>query len=178
VAARLDQDNNLATVIAAIPQLPATPLAALCSCLENENIDADLGSVLGIRLGHALQQGDANIAAAVLRGLSHGSDQTLLREATHSTLDSELGLHVEVLASIAGRAWQCLEHNETRHAFLHSLSRCEAGQRGFDHIMADLMFLPGLRKPLLDELRSLRNADTCTAQQAEIIDQFFHALQK
>jgi len=178
VAARLDEDNNLATIITAIPQLPATPLAALCSCLENEIIDPALGSVLGIRLEHALQEGDAATVAAVLRGLSHGSDQTLLHKAIHSTLDSETGNNVEVLASIAGRAWQALAHSDTHHrAFLQRLALCEAGQGAFDNIMADLMFLPCLRRPLLNSLRHLRDRGECTAQQAMIIDNFFQSLQ-
>jgi len=177
VAARLDEDNNLATIIAAIPQLPATPFAALCSCLENETIDAELSTVLGIRLEQALQEKDNATVAAAIRGLSHGVDQTVLEKTLHSTLDTDIGLDVEVLATIAGRAWQCLEQADTRRAFLHSLSRCSAGQRAFDHIMADLMFMPGLRKPLLDDLRNLRNADDCSPQQAETIDHFFQSLQ-
>jgi len=43
--------------------------------------------------------------------------------------------------------------------------------------MADLMFIPGLRKPLLDELRSLRSTDDCSNQQANVIDHFFQSLQ-
>jgi hypothetical protein len=177
VAARLDEDNNLATLIAAIPHLPATPLAALCSCLENEAIDADLSAVLGIRLEQAIQENDSNTVAALIRGLSHGNDQTHLHKAIHSTLDTDIGLDVEVLAAIAGRAWQCLEAADIRRAFLRSLSACTVGQRAFDHVMADLMFMPGLRKPLLDELRHLRDAADCTTQQAGVIDEFFQSLQ-
>jgi len=176
VAARLDEADNLATLSAAIPQLPATPLAALCSCLENEAIDADLSTVLGIRLEHALQENDNATVAAAIRGLSHGNDQSTLNKAVYSTLDSKAGHDVEVLATIAGRAWQSLEHTDIRRAFLHSLSQCTAGQRAFDHIMADLMFVPGLRKPLLDELRELRNTEGCSTQQSEIIDSFFQSL--
>jgi hypothetical protein len=178
VAARLDEDDNLATIINAIPHLPATPLAALCSCLENEAIDPELGKVLGTRLQHALQESDTNTVAAVIRGLSHGSDQSILNKAIYSTLETENGVNVEVLATIAGRAWQSLQDSNIRRAFLQSLSRCEAGQRAFDHIMADLMFMPGLRQPLLDELRSLGDADDCLAQQAEVIDHFFQSLQR
>jgi hypothetical protein len=181
VAARLDENDNLATLIKAIPHLPITPFAALCSCLENEVIDADLSAVLSSRLEHALQEGDAdaraNITAAAIRGLSHGRDQDALIKAIHSTLDSDSGHNVEVLATIAGRAWQSLAQNDIRRAFLHNLAHCDAGQRAFNHIMADLMFMPGLRKPLLDELRSLRDSPDCDTQQATVIDQFFDSLQ-
>lgn len=177
VAARLDEAENLATLCAAIPQLPATPFAALCSCLENEAIAPNLSTVLGIRLEHALQENDSNTVAAAIRGLSHGHDQNTLNKAIHSTLDNETGLNVEVLATIAGRAWQSLKQADIRRVFLRNLSLCSAGQRAFDHIMADLMFIPGLRKSLLDELRDLRDADDCTQQQADVIDHFFQSLQ-
>lgn len=181
VAARLDEDNNLATLIKAIPQLPITPFAALCSCLENETIAPDLSAALGARLEHDLHEADTNTAAnsvaAAIRGLSHGSDQQALIKTLRATLNTDTGHNVEVLATIAGRAWQCLEDAEIRRAFLQSLARCEAGQGAFDNIMADLMFIPGLRKALLDELRNLRDDAECTTQQASVIDSFFQSLQ-
>ena len=185
VAVRLDENDNLNTIIKAIPQLPITPFAALCSCLESEAIAPDLSTVLGIRLEHELQEKDAdnaannaaNSAAATIRGMSHGNDQQTLIKALQSTLDTDIGHNVEVLATIAGRAWQCLEDTDTRRAFLLSLARCDAGQGAFNNIMADLMFMPGLRKPLLDALRALQDSDNCSAQQAEVISQFFQSLQ-
>lgn len=180
VAARLDEDDNLSTLCEAIPQLPITPYAALCSCLENERIAPQLSTVLSTRIQHDLQDTNANSrankVAAAIRGLSHGHDQQALIEALRSTLATDTGHNVEVLATIAGRAWQCLEEADTRRAFLLSLARCDAGQGAFDNIMFDLMFMPGLRKPLLDELRSLRASDDCSAQQAAAIDHFFQAL--
>ena len=181
VAVRLDENDNLSTIIKAIPQLPITPFAALCGCLESEAIDPDLSAVLGMRLEHELQEKDAanaaNNAAAAIRGMSHGSDQQTLIKALQSTLDTDVGHNVEVLATIAGRAWQCLEDTDTRRAFLLSLARCDAGQGAFNNIMADLMFMPGLRKPLLDSLRALQDTDHCSAQQTEVISQFFQSLQ-
>jgi len=183
VAARLDEKNNAST------QLPITPFAALCSCLENEAIDSDISTALGIRLEHALQNGTpenapesdgvaaANIVAAVIRGLSHSDDQSILLVAIDSTLENEAGNNVEVLATIAGRAWQCLEDTETRRAFLQSLARCNAGQGAFDNIMADLMFIPGLRKPLLTELRHLLDSNNCSTAQTSIINRFLQSLQ-
>jgi len=181
VATRLDENDNLATLIKAIPQLPITPFAALCSCLENEAIAPALSAALSTRITTALQESDANIAAntiaAAIRGLSHGHDQQTLVSALHRVLDSDSGCNVEVLATIAGRAWQCLEQDDTRRAFLCNLALCDAGQGAFDSIMADLMFMPGLRQPLLDELRSLRDADHCTPPQSTIIHHFFQSLQ-
>jgi hypothetical protein len=180
VAARLDENDNVSTLVKAVPQLPITPFAALCGCLENEVIDPALSAALASRIEHALQESDTamvtNDVAAALRGLSHGSDQATLIKALGAVLATDLGHNVEVLASIAGRAWQCLQQPETRRAFLGNLARCDAGQGAFDNIMADLMFVPGLRKPLLDELHALRDAGDCSPPQAEVIDRFFQSL--
>ncbi|MDT8385271.1 MAG: DUF3549 family protein [Gammaproteobacteria bacterium] len=184
VAARLDEGDNLNTLIKAIPQLPITPFAALCSCLENEAIAPPLSAALRLRLAHDLQHDEAVAAtgvAAALRGLSHGQDQQALDDALRATLcstpASDIGRHVEVLATIAGRAWHRLEQADIARAFLLNLARCDAGQTAFDNIMADLMFIPGLRKPLLDALRRLREDNECSSQEAAIIDRFFQSLQ-
>ncbi len=181
VATRLDENDNLATVIKAIPQLPVTPFAALCGCLENEAIDPALSAALSARITAALQETDVNIAAntvaAAIRGLSHGSDQHALVTTLQAVLNSNSGHNVEVLATIAGRAWQCLEQDDIRRAFLCNLALCDAGQGAFDNIMADLMFMPGLRQPLLDELHSLRDTDHCTQLQTDVINHFFQSLQ-
>ncbi len=181
VAARLDEDDNLTTLVKAIPQLPITPFAALCSCLENEAIAPALSVALSARIAAALQETDTHIAAntvaATLRGLSYGNDQQTLTIALRSVLASDSGRNVEVLATIAGRAWQCLDQDDIRHAFLYNLALCDAGQGAFDNIMADLMFMPGLRQPLLNELHSLRDTDNCTQPQTDIINDFFQSLQ-
>lgn len=180
VAARLDEGDNLNTLIKAIPQLPITPFAALCSCLENEAIAPPLSAALGLRLARDLQHDEAITAtgvAAALRGLSHGQDQQALNTALRSTLASDIGRHVEVLACIAGRAWYNLEQADIARAFLLNLARCDAGQTAFDNIMADLMFIPGLRKPLLDALRRLREGNEYSHQETDIIDRFFQSLQ-
>ena len=184
VAARLGENKNASTLVKAIPQLPLTPFAALCSCLEHKAINSDISTVLGIRLEHALQSTDqtnnaiptANTVAAAIRGLSHSNHQAILHSALHATLESDVGNNVEVLATIAGRAWQCLEDTHTRRAFLLSLARCDAGQGAFDNIMADLMFIPGLRKPLLAELQSLLENKACSEAQTSVINHFFTSL--
>ncbi len=181
VAVRLDEHDNLATLITAIPQLPITPFAALCSCLENETIAPALSAALSARIAIALQETDPHIAAstvaAALRGLSHGHDQQALTIALQSVLANDSGRNVEVLATIAGRAWHCLGQKEIRRTFLYNLALCDAGQSAFNNIMADLMFMPGLRQPLLGELRHLCDADQCSSSQRDVIHHFFQSLQ-
>jgi hypothetical protein len=173
VAARLDENKLAATLAAAIPQLPTTPFAALCSCLENENIDAALTGVIAARVEKALTEDDAITVAAGLRGLSHSQDQAIVTQALQSTLAKPAGHDVEVLAAIAGRAWDALENASIRRMFLENLAQCEAGQRAFDHILSDLLFVPGLRQKLLQDLRSPDRSEQLTSA----IGAFFQSVQ-
>ena len=173
VASRLDEDTNEANVILAIPQLPATPFAALCGCLENENISTELSKALANRIEKALIEDDATIVAAGLRGLSYSQDNNIVAQVLQSTLSKPTGKHVEVLAAIAGRAWQFLDEAATCQLFLESLSRCEVGQGAFDGILSDLLFMPTLRDKLLD---SLRNPDR-SEHLASAIGSFFRSVQ-
>jgi len=154
VAARLDENDNTSVLARAIPRLPATPFAALCNCLENEAIDAALGRALAARIAAGLAERDPAVVAAGIRGLSHGMDRAAVAATVGQVLESALGSHVEVLAGIAGRAWEILEDAALRSRFLERLAECEAGQRAFDNILADLLFLPTLRDSLRETLRA------------------------
>lgn len=173
VAARLDENELATTLIAAIPQLPTTPFTALCSCLENENLDTALTRVIAVRVEKALAADNALTVVAGLRGLSYSQDQATVTQTLQSTLDKPAGRDVEVLAAIAGRAWEHLENTSIRRMFLENLAQCEAGQRAFDHILSDLLFMPGLRQKLLEDLRS----PDCSEQLTSAIGAFFQSVQ-
>ncbi|MCF6210640.1 MAG: DUF3549 family protein [Gammaproteobacteria bacterium] len=137
----------------AIPQLPTEPFNVLCGCLENETIGDGLVDALAARLYSELaaDNPDPVLIAATLRGLSNGAQREKVIATTQATLNSELGKHPEILAAIAGRAWETLYDNDLRTRFLLRLA--ESGQRAFDSILADLLFLPVLRNLLLADIR-------------------------
>lgn len=148
VAARLDEDDNTHILANAIAHLPAIPFAALCSCLEHFVPDNLLTREIASRIDKATKEADANIVAAGIRGLSSSGDPEILSTILHAVLSHPVGKNVEVLAAIAGRCWQILENSELRLLFLETLASCEAGQQAFDSILADLLFMPGLRQSL------------------------------
>ncbi len=150
VVARLDDKNNMQILMEAIPQIPATPFAALCSCLESVGINEPLTQAIAARITKAIENNDVVLVAAGIRGLSHSTDRNTVTATIMSVLKTPAGQNVEVLAAIAGRAWETLENPALRFLFLENLALCEAGQQAFDSIMADLLFLPKLR-PLLKE---------------------------
>lgn len=177
VAARLDEDDNEQAVIDAILQLPATPFVALCSCLENEAIDSTLAQALGARIEAELQnptEDSGSIVAGGVRGLSHCQDLGRVIDTLKTVLNHELGHNVEVLASIAGRAWEALADPGLRFRFLENLAHCEAGQQAFDGVMADLLYLPTLRRLLLADFRSAERS----AQLVAAIEAFLASFQQ
>jgi hypothetical protein len=176
VAARLDEDDNQQALIEAIPQLPATPLVALCSCLENEAIDNSLAQALTARIEAELHNpgtDSGSIVAGGIRGLSHCQDLAAVVNTLQTVMADPLGRNVEVLAAIAGRAWEALAEPTLRFCFLENLAHCGTGQQAFDGIMADLLYLPTLRKLLLGDFRS---AD-CSPQLAAAIAAFLQSVQ-
>ncbi len=178
VVARLDEDTldgktNAQILAQAIPHIPTTPFAALCSCLENTVLDKTLTQAIAERTNKALKEKNAVEVAAGIRGLSHSTDRDTVISTIKSVLDNPIGRNVEVLAAIAGRAWETLEDSELRFCFLENLASCEAGQQAFDGIMADLLFLPGLRPLIKEDFHKPEHSD----QLATAISNFLKMVQ-
>lgn len=147
------QHEHTALLAAAIPQLPAEPFNVLCSALESEAIEAPLFDAIATRLRTMLTDGaDAVHLAAGLRGVAGTADRQRLIGLLGEVLATPQGAHPEILAAIAGRAWEALYDDALRGRFLQRLA--DSGQRAFDSILADLLFLPVLRTLLLADIRS------------------------
>ena len=174
VVARLDKENNSQSLAQAIPHIPTTPFAALCSCLENHVLDKTLTQTIAERINKALKDESAVEVAAGIRGLSHSIDRNNVITTIQSVLSNPVGRNVEVLAAIAGRAWETLEDSALRFSFLENLALCEAGQQAFDGIMADLLFLPGLRQLIKEDFRKTERSE----QLATAIGKFYQSVQK
>lgn len=156
VAARLDEDDNETVLAAAMAHLPQEPLEALCGCLENEAVGTRLAEALLARLNHELATESPSVPAvvALLRGISNARGAGLRRMALEAVLASPVASDVDVLAAIAGRCWSDLENEALRQAFLEALARNPLGQEAFNGILADLLFIPQMREPMLAGLRN------------------------
>lgn len=179
VVARLDEDaldgkSNAQTLAQAIPLIPTTPFAALCSCLENNAIDNTLTQTIAERINKALKDENAVEVAAGIRGLSLSTDRNTVITTIQSVLKNSTGRNVEVLAAIAGRAWEILDDPAIRYSFLENLAACDAGQQAFNGIMADLLFLPGLRHLIKEDFRKPERSE----QLATAIGKFYQSVQK
>lgn len=155
LAARLDQENNEAIVSSAITAMPAQPLIAICHCLENETVSRPITRALLDRVDQELQQANDNpgLLAAAIRGSARSSAAGLQRALISQILNSPAGNHIEILTAISGRAWEQLLDNGIRRLFLERLAENSAGQEAFNLCMADLLYLPGMRQPILAAVR-------------------------
>lgn len=160
VAARLDEQGNERVVQEAVAHVPAPPLAALCGCLENEPLSTGLSEAIVERARRELEQADpdAGLVIALLRALSHAPAAGLRQTLMHDLFERGYGSEAEFLAALAGRCWEDLKELSVASLFLESLARLDQGREAFRSVMADLMFIPGMREPLMAAMRAERRS--------------------
>jgi hypothetical protein len=161
VAARLDQKGNLQRVLKALPQLPAPALNALCGFLENEAIGTALTEALLVRLTKELDsdEADINVIAALLRAFACSEASGLRDTAIRAALQSPYAHDINILAAIAARAWEALVDESLTQTYVEALALNNLGQEAFTQIMADLLYIPGMRPALLGQLRNPERSD-------------------
>lgn len=156
VAARLEEDENRKRILKALPELPPPTLISLCGFLENESIPTELAEALQQRLERALSEEtpDLSVIAALLRAFAQSRGEGLRDAAVRSALASPFGGDINVLAAIAARNWEALTDEALAHDYVEALALNNLGQDAFTQLMADLLYLPGMRPPLLAQLRN------------------------
>lgn len=153
--ARLDQDENEAILINALPRLPEELLLQLLPQLENEQISFELGQAIAARVGN---EPSANLMSATIRALAQVKGN-VLREFVSLCLDSTHQNNVEVLVAISGRAWDALNDSAIALRFLEALANNDAGQEGFNHILRDVLYLPEIGSVVREAFRSEERSD-------------------
>ena len=171
LAVRLNQDDNLQQITAAVDELPAAPLEALCHCLENQAIAKPLTLALGRRLKATLKlsQPDIKIITAVIRGISQSTHRN---ELLLKTLEHPISCQSDLLVAISGRAWESLANQQISRYFLDRLAGNELGQDFFNQILSDLLYMPTTRQQLQSILRDPQRSD----QLSQAIGRFFDNL--
>ncbi|MCP3662889.1 MAG: DUF3549 family protein [Gammaproteobacteria bacterium] len=171
VAARVDIDDNQQRLVDALPHLPPRPLEALCHCLENQPISSTMTQSLLDRLQQILDSEgpDSTVIAALLRGVGFSTAPALRDEVVERVLTQPVAAKIEILAAISGRCWESLHAPKLSGLFVEALAGNDGGQNHFDRIIGDLLFIPGMREPLLTALRDPERSD----QLREAIGSFF-----
>ena len=156
VAARWQESDNKQALIKAIPLLPEQPYDVLCKCLENEQIDITLSEPLLARFNTLINDSEANPLeiSATLRALSDSQAQGRRHEALVALLNSKHKNNLDLLVTIAGRCWQDLEESSLCQQYLETLANSGHGAQVFSQILADLLYIPGMREPVMQQLRN------------------------
>lgn len=182
LVARLNEDNNTAYLLHAISQLPAEPLIALCTCLEHVEPDHRIAEALQLRLQEHLNQqsqtNNANLIAALLRGLSNIHNEEIKKAVIQQTLESSYALKAEVLVAIATRCNLSLQYPDLLSLYLEKLAISEAGQTGFSRILADLMFIPVMRVLILQAFRNPQRSENLSVAIGQMFGASFESSTK
>ncbi len=168
-ALRLDELDNAAVLGEAIAELPEEVLIPLCHALESVSLPGKVLQALQARLQ---ENPSLALQTAICRGVSF-TDNAQRRQILLQLLEGESGNELELLAAIAARAWDSLMDEQVCLLFLERLAEQQHGQDAFNGMLADLMFIPGLREPLFASLRNLRRSEKLT----EALDGLFASLQ-
>ncbi len=162
---RLDQGSNEALLIGALPRLPDEPMKALCCALEHVEPGHRLLQALQPRLEEylALSGDDQGMLAALVRAVSNSRSDSLRQACLTQVLSSERSQETEVLVALATRCCDSLKDPALLQVFLERLAAGEPGQSGFSRILADLMFMPALRRPIMEAFRNPERSDRLSA---------------
>lgn len=156
IATRFSGDENQQYLTQAIARMPLRPLESLCHCLENEAISATLTQALLDRTLEELKSEppDSGLLQATIRGVSLSANEELKQQLVLSILAHPCSADINILAAVSSRCWELLKRGTTAAEYLERLANCDSGQEGFNQCLTDLLFLPGMREPLLQAMRN------------------------
>ncbi|MCG7923341.1 MAG: DUF3549 family protein [Candidatus Thiodiazotropha lotti] len=176
LAARIGSEISEDQIVAAIAELPAPPLEALCHCLENEFTSKPITLALIKRARQTMKQpqADLRIISSVIRGISQSIAVEHRNELILKALEHPISSHSELLVAISGRAWECLSEQQISEKFLQRLAENEVGQELFDGVLSDLLYMPSSRTWLQSSLRNPQRSE----QLNRAISHFFDSLRQ
>lgn len=149
VVSRLQQDNNNALLVEALPHLPVIVRNPILSFLENAHPDQILTSAINDSLAAAVATvPTAEELAAYARALSNSENIEQRQLLLLAILQHPLNKSVELLAAIGSRCWQDLK-GDLLLTYLECLARNEQGKGAFNALLADLLTLANMKVEVL-----------------------------
>lgn len=153
-----------ALLIEALPRVPAAVFEALCMNLASQKIEGQLSKVITERLLQSLT--DENLPesffASAVAALGQSDAKGLCLDTIAQLLDTDQGKQPLVLQHLALYSWKWLQENNLMAHFMENLAICEGSDAIFAPIIADLMFVPGVRPYVLSVFRSPDRSDALT----------------
>ncbi|WP_417550749.1 DUF3549 family protein [Methylophaga sp.] len=161
-AIRLDSDEGTLGLIQTLSKLPHEPFHNLCVLLEHGMPAAGVVEILAQQVDIQLQekQPDTVKIISCLRAASNSPARGLVERMVMQVLKHRCSREIEVLAIISGRIWLALAKPPICELYLEQLAHNDAGQPGFSQLLADLLFIPGMREPIMQVLRNPKRSET------------------
>jgi len=174
VAIRLSDKQTVSAIANTITNVPEPPFITFSTFLEHSQPTISLVESLSQKLDSLLQAEQLNIAlvSACLRAVSNSPaiglvDQMVMQVLNHK----EVGQDIEVLATLSGRLWRIFEQADLCQLFVERLAENNAGYSGFSQVLADAMYMPGLRESIMTALRSPARSQTLSLRVGELFGQ-------
>ena len=173
LAERLNEGEDTRRLIEVLPKLPEKPFMVLCSFLEHVEPTVGIAEALAQQIEYELEQKEPNIEkiCACLRAASNCPGRALLEQMVIKTLKNDCSKKIEILAVISGRLWQLLENSQICTLFVERLAENDADYSGFSQVLADAMFMPGLREHIMKALKCPKRSDTLSKRVGEMFGQ-------
>ena len=172
-AIRLDTNEGTLGLINTLPKLPQEPFHNLCVLLEHASPAAGVIEVLAQQVDNQLQEKQPDKAKIIscLRAASNSPARGLVERMVTQVLKHRCSREIEVLAIISGRIWLALAKQPICELYLEQLAQNNAGQAGFSQLLADLLFIPGMREPVMQALRNPKRSETLAKAVGEMFGQ-------
>lgn len=155
--ARMDENQRADKLAKALTEMPVEPYCAFCQQLENVAIPHQVASAIGKRIQQTqalASEIQAPIYAHSLRALSQCIDTDTRQALTQDVLNQAVSNDIELLAAIGSRNWVDLKAPALGLSYLQRLAENNAGQESFALMLQDLLFLPEMREPVMNNLRN------------------------
>ncbi|NOQ93913.1 MAG: DUF3549 family protein [Methylophaga sp.] len=170
VAARIDDINEILNLIRLMSRLPPEPFMMFSTFLESASPVIGIVEILAQRIKAELEEKEPNIAqiCACLRAVSNSAATGLVDQMVKQVLQHPCSRDIEVLATISGRIWRILKQKSLCQLYLEQLAKNNAGQAAFSQLLADVMFMPGIRPHIMKVLRSPSRSDSLSKAVGEM----------
>jgi hypothetical protein len=173
VGVRLSDKGDISALAKNLANLPTKPFISLCTFLEQSEPTVTLVESFSAKLTNLLEMETVNnsLVAACLRAVSNSPATGLVDKMVEQVLNHRIGLDIEILATLSGRLWRIIKQAQLCQLFVERLAENNAGYSGFSQVLADAMFLPGLREPIMRALRSPDRSQALSLRVGELFGQ-------
>ena len=173
-ASRIGDKENEMHLLGALPSLPSDVFQPLSHALENQVLPLSIINKLISMAEQTITNEPIDMPklTTVLRAMSSNMDHTLVAPLITNILNNDKITDLDLLITISGRCWSCLQNIDTLTLYLEKLVK-NAEHQVFAAVFQDLIAIPSIRPYLLQCIRSTNRSERLISA----FGQIFSALQ-